>query len=81
MALFLKSEKPTLVTDNPPIAAAKRPSMVIKLDAAILAKGEITLDLTASATIARFEYQNRRRRAAAKAGEMAGPLHAEGLAR
>ena len=53
MALFLKSEKPTLVTDNPPFAAAKRPGTTITLDAAILAKGEITLDLTASATIAR----------------------------
>lgn len=53
MALFLESEKPTLVTDNPPIKAGPRPGAKIKLDAAAIEKGELTLDLTQIATIDR----------------------------
>ncbi len=46
IALLHESEKPTYVTDNAPIPAVSRPESRITLDAATLAGGALTLDLT-----------------------------------
>ena len=52
-AALLESELPVYVTEEPPIADVERPEMVVRLDEATLERGELTLDLTNTATLAR----------------------------
>lgn len=53
LALLRESEKPGLVTNEPPIADAHRPEAVLHLDAAAIKKGTLTLDLTQADALAR----------------------------